>query len=108
MFFIVLIGLLLRPDALELDNLVTSFMYAFLSGATCWFIGIVISDIIVKGVLTDIADPGITALLEGGLLQRVQTMREQIVPGGTELPFSEESEGTEKKVKRNPKKRKPE
>lgn len=100
-FFIVFIGMLLRPDALVLPHLLTAFGYALVSGGTAWFIGIVISDIIVKGVLTDIGDLGIPALIEGGLMQRLQDMQEQLVPGGSELPFSDGQDGkTKQKRKR--------
>ena len=88
-FFVVLISMLLRQNAFEIDNMITALVYAFFSGAACWFMGIVISDIVIKGVLTDVGDTGVTALLEGGLLQRVQTMQEELVPGGRELPFDE-------------------
>ena len=103
-FFIVFIGLLLRPNAFEFDNLVTALAYAFISGASCWFVGIVISDILIKGVITDIGETGIPELLEGGLLQRVQTLQEQLVPGGTELPFAEPAVVTKKNKRRNAKK----
>jgi hypothetical protein len=99
-FFVVLIGMLLRPDALILPNLLTSFAYALLSGGVAWFIGIVISDILLKGVMTDIGDLGVPALLEGGIVQRMQNMQEELVPGGSELPFSDEVAATGPKGKR--------
>lgn len=89
-FFIVFIGMLLQPDAFVLPNFLTAFGYAVVSGGIAWFVGIVISDILIKGVLNDIGDLGIPALLEGGLAQRLQGMQEQLVPGGEEVPFSDD------------------
>ena len=96
-FFIVFIGMLLRHDAFEFNHLIPALVYAFISGISCWFVGIVISDIVVKGVITDLDDIGVTGLLEGGLLQRVQTLQERLVPGGEELPFHEPVGKTGKK-----------
>lgn len=86
-FFSVFIAMLLRSPVFELENLVVAAAYAFFAGITCWFIGIVISDIVIKGIITDIGDAGIEGIIEGGMMQRIQTLQEQLVPGGRELPF---------------------
>ena len=87
-FFLVLTGMLVRQNAFELQSMMMAVGYAFFSGIACWFLGIVVSDIIIKGIITDIGDTGVDGLLEGGLLQRFHMMREQLVPGGSEVPFS--------------------
>lgn len=87
-FFLVLIGMLVRSRSFELQYLIAAVACAFLSGVTGWFIGIVISDIVIKGMLTDIGDTGVEGMIEGGLLQRFQMMQEQLVPGGSEVPFT--------------------
>jgi hypothetical protein len=86
-FFVVFAGVLLRSSVFTLDSMVTAAGCAFLAGITSWFIGLVISDIVVKGIVTDIGDTGVEEIIEGGILQRVQTLQEQLVPGGRELPF---------------------
>jgi hypothetical protein len=51
-----------------------------------WIVGIVVADILVKGIITDI-DIDRKGLVEGGLLQQVHSIRRKSVPGGPEMPF---------------------
>jgi hypothetical protein len=54
--------------------------------ALLWIVGIVIADILVKGIITDI-DIDRKNLVEGGLLQQVHAIRAKNLPGGPEMPF---------------------
>ncbi|MBN1578433.1 MAG: hypothetical protein JW913_17865 [Chitinispirillaceae bacterium] len=86
-FFAVLISMMLRPDMLSLRNSITALACALLTGSIGWFIGTVVCDILLKGVCADLGDGGAESLVEGGILQRLQMMNEQMAPGGEEMPF---------------------
>lgn len=51
-----------------------------------WIVGIVVADIFVKGIVTDM-EIDKKCLVEGGLLQQVHAIQEKNVPGGPEMPF---------------------
>ncbi|NLG18279.1 MAG: hypothetical protein GX556_13180 [Fibrobacter sp.] len=88
-FAVLFINMAGSSDPFDPLNIVQSLIIASLSGALFWFAGFIVGDIFFKGVLTDI-DVDDSNLLEGGLLQQVHMKREQQVPGGEEMPFSEE------------------
>ncbi len=101
-FFMVLIGMLAQPGSLQMSRFITALVVALVSGIICWFIGIIISDIILKGIITDLGDTGIDGMLEGGLVQRFKLMHERLVPGGAEMPFADmkPAETTHIKIKK--------
>ena len=87
-FFILLILSLAVDHEYTLQMLFLSLVRALVGASLAWVVGIVIADILLKGVLSDIENDQKTALLEGGLLQRIQSMRETAVPGGADMPFT--------------------
>ncbi len=105
-FFIVLSSMLVRQGSMRSEDLARAFLYASIAGSAFWFAGVVISDIVLKGILNDIDCAGTENLIEGGLLQRFQDMHEQLVPGRAEIPIGgarkkdEEKTGKRKKPQR--------
>lgn len=95
-FFSVFFTIIVQSDMSLTSSVVRAFFVASVSGIICWFIGVIVCDILLKGVVTDMDQPGTENLLEGGLLQRVQMMYERGVPGGEDMPF-EDSKPAEKK-----------
>lgn len=87
-FFLLFFLSLAVSQEFTLQSLAVSLGRAVIGGSLFWVIGIVIADILLKGVVTDI-DQDKKILMEGGLLQRVQTIQSDLVPGGADLPFSE-------------------
>lgn len=83
LFFICMAG----SPAFTLDSLGLALVRAIVGGSLAWVVGIVIADILFKGVLGDIAGDK-QELLEGGLLQRIHDIRSATVPGGAEMPFA--------------------
>jgi hypothetical protein len=98
-FFLVLFSILIRHDGIHINSFLTAFIYAFTAGIICWLIGTILSDIVLKGIVTDIGGNDSDNLLDGGILQRLLMIREQITPGGEEMPFVEikKTEGATKK-----------
>jgi hypothetical protein len=86
-FFIVLISIVLSSGSLSISYFAKGIIYASVSAMLCWFVGFVIIDIIVKGIVTHIEEPSADSIIDGGFLQRVKMMQEQVVPGGKEMPF---------------------
>jgi hypothetical protein len=84
---LVLISVILISGDVGFSVLVRGLIYASISAILCWFMGFIIIDIVVKGIITNIDDRSIDAMIDGGLLQRVRMMQEQLVPGGMEMPF---------------------
>lgn len=64
-----------------------AFMRALFGASLAWVVGIVIADILLKAVLSDIAGDR-NALVEGGLMQRIHSLRDTVAPGGPGMPFS--------------------
>jgi hypothetical protein len=87
-FFLLLIFSLAGGREYTLQLLFMSLLRAFFGASLAWVAGIVIADILLKGVQSDIESDRKAALLEGGLLQRIQSMRETAVPGGVDMPFT--------------------
>lgn len=90
-FFGVLISLLAGAELIDYQLVVRACIIAAGSGIVSWFIGFIISDIIIKGIITDLdgENDAMENLIEGGILQRFQMMKQQLVPGGEEMPFVE-------------------
>ena len=87
LFFVVLINMMMQPNALSVRNGTTALLYALLAGSIGWFIGTIVCDILLKGICTDLGDGGAERLVEGGILQRLQMMYGRLTPGGEEMPF---------------------
>ena len=86
-FFMLFIFSLTGGTEYTLQSLSQALIRAIVGASLAWVVGIVIADILLKGVLSDIEGDH-KALLEGGLLQRIQSMRGAAVPGGSEMPFT--------------------
>lgn len=87
-FFIVLANVLLTEQSFGMETLLRGATLAFFGAVLFWFVGFVVLDIIIKGLVTDIEDNSVDTLIDGGMLQRVKEMQEQYVPGGEEMPFN--------------------
>lgn len=87
-FFTVLIGLMIRPDIWRFPHWIIAFGCSAACGLIGWLIGIVSCDILFKGICADIGIGDVDAMVEGGLIQRIQMMNKQLIPGGTEMPFA--------------------
>ena len=90
-FFGVLISLLAGAQVIDTALVIRAFSIALVAGIMSWFIGFIISDIVLKGILADFngEDEAMENMLEGGILQRFQMMKDEFVPGGEEMPFAE-------------------
>ena len=81
-FFLLLLFGMAGSRQFTFEALVPVFFRAVLGAGLFWVIGIVIADILVKGIITD-ASIDRQHLVEGGLLQRVLFVKEQdLRPGG--------------------------
>ena len=99
-FFIVLSVMMVQPEGLRVERFLYSLIYAAGIGIVCWLIGIIISDIILKGIITDVECDEDETVFEGGILQRLVSMKEQLTPGSEEIPFvdiKQDSTGSVKK-----------
>ncbi|MBN1129528.1 MAG: hypothetical protein JXA71_11105 [Chitinispirillaceae bacterium] len=86
-FFILFFICLAGENEFSLQSIALSLVRGFIGASLAWVVGIVIADILLKGVISDI--PGDREeLLEGGLVQRVHDIRNAALPGGAEMPFS--------------------
>ena len=81
-FFIVLFIGLAKSGEFTFASILSSTAYALIGGALFWFIGIIISDILFKGIVTDIETDS-DCLADGGLLQRVHTYKKSSSPDTT-------------------------
>ena len=101
-FGIMLLNLAYAEDPFEPVWIISALLKASLGAALFWFAGFIVGDIFLKGVLTDIEFEK-NHLLEGGILQQIQTKQKEFLPGGPELPFADDegqTEGQEKVTKR--------
>jgi hypothetical protein len=87
-FFMLLIFSVAGGNEYTLQLISLSLIRALVGASLAWVVGIVIADILLKGLLGDIEGDR-KALMEGGLLQRIQSMRGTVVPGGADMPFTE-------------------
>lgn len=85
-FFVLLFTGTISSGQFSWESLLPAFARAFGGAALLWIVGIVVADILVKGIITDI-DIDRKDLIDGGLLQQVHTIRAKSVPGGPEMPF---------------------
>lgn len=87
-FFAALICMLIHGGPMQLTSVAGALIVASVAGLVFWFFGAVVSDIVIKGMVTDLGDPGVDALLDGGIVQRLHTMHERLLPGGSEMPYT--------------------
>jgi hypothetical protein len=85
-FFVLLFTGIVSSGQFSWECFVPACARAFGGAALLWVLGIVVADILVKGIITDI-EVDKECLVEGGLLQQVHAVREKNVPGGPEMPF---------------------
>jgi hypothetical protein len=87
-FFALLFSGLAGSRNFASEALVPVFLRAIVGASLFWVAGIVVADIVLKGILTDIAIDT-ENLVEGGVLQQVQSVNERALPGGPDMPFLE-------------------
>jgi hypothetical protein len=87
-FFIVAISQMARSDIWMFPDYLMALIGAFAAGVVGWFIGTIVCDILLKGIIADFGDDRIEGMVEGGMVQRLQILKEQLVPGGAEMPFT--------------------
>jgi hypothetical protein len=86
MFFILLIVAMASSGSMTLDSLANALIRALFGASAFWVIGIVIADIFLKGVVTEV-DVDRKCLVDGGVLQQLHTAKERAAPGGNDMPF---------------------
>jgi len=89
-FFMLLFADLSVLDSFEFNNLIISVIKAFVAASLFWFAGFIMGDIFLKGIITDIEHDEMN-LIEGGMVQRLDMKKQDMVPGGAEMPFVEEN-----------------
>ncbi len=92
-FFAVLTGMMFRPEAWAYPDCFVVLAEAFIFGLAAWLVGIVVFDILLKGICSDMETENPDILLEGGILQHFTMMKEQLLPGGSEMPFYDRKPG---------------
>lgn len=85
-FFTILFADLSVSGSLEFFHLIVSVIKAVIAASLFWFAGFIAGDIILKGLITDIEHDEMN-LLEGGMIQRLDMKKQDMVPGGDEMPF---------------------
>jgi len=85
-FMLFLIGMV-SSHCISWEALAGAFGHALTGGVLFWIIGIVVADILLKGILSDV-EVDKQYLLDGGLLQQMQVIKDKNVPGGSASPFS--------------------
>ena len=76
---------LFNAGEFTVTSMITAVAVSFGGAAVFWFIGIIIGDVLFKGVITDI-ETDATALTDGGLLQRIHSFRQKDAPGAAAAP----------------------
>jgi hypothetical protein len=87
-FFALLFSGLAGSGTFSLEVLVPILLRSTAGAALCWILGIVVADIVLKGIVSDIV-VDTDNLVDGGLLQRVHIVKERAVPGGPDMPFEQ-------------------
>jgi hypothetical protein len=100
-FFIILFVGLDPDDPFAAGSVLAAFSRALLGGAMFWFVGIIIADIVLKGIVEDIEQEHIPEY-EGGLLQRVGDAHKGLLPQPS--PANDSGEKKEKTGKKAGKK----
>ena len=85
-FFILLFSGMASSGQFSWGSFIPACARAFGGAALLWIVGIVVADILVKGIITDI-EIDRKCIVEGGLLQQVHAIRKKNSPGGPEMPF---------------------
>ena len=86
-FFVLLVLGIASSHTVSWESFAPACARACAGGALLWIVGIIIADILFKGIITDI-DLDQKNIVDGGLLQQVHSIKERTVPGGPELPFT--------------------
>lgn len=93
MFFTILISCLLVSPGLTMATVANGLLYGLIGAILCWFLGFVVADIVLKVLVTHIDASDVDSMIDGGIVQQVQMMKERFVPGGKEMPFTEYNMG---------------
>lgn len=99
-FFILLLIGMLSSGQLSWECFVPACARALGGALLLWIVGIVVADILLKGIVTDI-EIDKKCLVDGGLLQQVHSIREKSAPAAPKCPLSRESaQGNSVRLKR--------
>ena len=85
-FFVLFVMTLAACGDLSWESLASSFVRALTGAMLLWVVGIVIADILFKGIISDL-EYDRRDMAEGGLVQQMQMIKEQTSPGGSLAPF---------------------
>lgn len=85
-FFAIFISMLFVGDPFRLSHVLMALSYAFVAGSGCWFLGFIVGDILLKGILNDIGNMTEESVVEGGILQRLHMMKSASVADGEGAP----------------------
>ncbi|MFW5784992.1 MAG: hypothetical protein ACOCW1_02295 [Chitinispirillaceae bacterium] len=93
-------------DPYSIGTALSAVIKASVSGVLFWFAGLIISDIILKGLVSDI-QPDSEHLVEGGLLQRIYLFQQSLVPGsgGNSIRIQNNADSGKKGEKKSDKNR---
>jgi len=85
-FFSILVVHLEAGLPQEPSYIVMVILKSVMFGAVFWFMGLIVGDILVKGIIEDIEFEQ-RSFLEGGILQRIQDCKKHSFPGEEGMPF---------------------
>ncbi|MFP4163365.1 MAG: hypothetical protein ACLFVE_05250 [Chitinispirillaceae bacterium] len=84
----------------SIGTIIAALIKASIAGLMFWFAGMIISDILLKGVVSDVP-PDPEHLVEGGILQRIYLYQQSLVPGSKENILIIQNADDEKKPKKS-------
>jgi hypothetical protein len=96
-FFALLLSGIAAGRSFTLETLLPALARAAGGAALFWLIGAVVADIAIKGIVADMVT-GTEDMIEGGLAQRIYSVKERAVPGGPDLPFEKDRHAGKKKT----------
>jgi hypothetical protein len=103
-FFILFFNGIDFGDPFNIQILLKAFIKAFCGGILLWFVGFIIGDITLKGVLEDVPENDLDEI-EGGLIQRIHDSKSETAvmdkkPGKSYVEVGSEAKGKKKKKKK--------
>jgi len=86
-FFVLFVMTIAGYGDFSWEAVTWALIRALTGAALFWVVGIVVADILFKGIISDMESDR-NCLVEGGLVQQVHMIKEKYTPGGADLPFS--------------------
>lgn len=96
-FFCLLFSSLAASGACTWSSLAGAFVRASIGASLFWIVGIIVADILLKGIVTDM-ESSRENLVEGGLLQQAQAIKETVFPGKSGVQFAGNSTNEKQKA----------